>query len=107
MYSPMANTLRPAIRQAKREVARGMVYLAMADLGRRWIYSRRGLQKLMRRSGFPEPFITANQGRIKLWHMSDVAAYEAAHPELTSEEAKRRKVSGFARARRKGQLAPA
>jgi hypothetical protein len=74
-----------------------MAYVTLADLVRRWVYTRRGLQKLIRRGGgFPAPVITDGTGRLKLWHTADIAAFEDAHPELTSEEEKRRKVRSYA-----------
>ena len=78
-------------------------YLRMADLVKRWIYTRRGLEKLIGRGGFPEPQIVA--GRTRLWYAADIVTFESNHPELTSEEAKRRKVRGFAIARSKGRKA--
>jgi hypothetical protein len=73
-----------------------MAYLRIADLVRRWVYTRRGIEKLIGRGGFPAPAITDGAGRMKLWHPADIAVYEAAHPEVTSDEAKRRKVRGYA-----------
>jgi len=73
-----------------------MAYLTLADLVRRWVYTRRGLQKLIGRGGFPAPVITDATGRLKLWHTADIAAFEDAHPELTDREAKRRKVRSYA-----------
>lgn len=73
-----------------------MAYMTLADLVRRWVYTRRGVQKLIRRGGFPEPALIVNGSRTKLWHTADIAAFETSHPELTSEEAKHRKVRGYA-----------
>jgi hypothetical protein len=70
--------------------------LTQADLVRRWVYTKRGVQKLIGRGGFPAPAIIDGAGRLKLWHSGDIAVYEAAHPEVTSEEEKRRKVRGYA-----------
>jgi hypothetical protein len=63
---------------------------------RRWVYTRRGLQKLIHRGGFPAPVITDGKGRLKLWHTADIAAFEDAHPELNDIQVKRRKVRGYA-----------
>lgn len=73
-----------------------MAYLGMGDLLKQWIYTRRGVEKLMRREDFPSPAFTINGGRTKVWHTADIAAYERVHPELTSETAKHRKVVGYA-----------
>ena len=45
---------------------------------------------------FPEPQFTVNAGRTKVWYLPDIELYEKAHPELKSEDAKRRKVAGYA-----------
>ena len=77
-----------------------MAYYGMADLvkgGRAgWIYTRRGLEKMMRRDDFPKPQFTINGGHTKVWHSADIKTYERSHPELTSEEKKRRKVAAYA-----------
>ena len=73
-----------------------MAYVGMGDILKQWIYTRRGVEKLMRREDFPLPAITVNGGRTKIWHTADIAAYEQTHPEVTSETAKHRKVAGYA-----------
>ena len=80
------------------------VYHSMADLARRWpVYTRRGVYKLTRSDNFPAPAITDGTGRIKLWHAADVATYEAAHPEVSSEDAKRNKIKRAGYAARLGR----
>jgi hypothetical protein len=69
---------------------------------KRWIYTPRGVRKLTQSANFPPPTFTINAGRTKVWHMADIRAFEARHPEVTSEDAKRRKVVGFALAVAKG-----
>jgi hypothetical protein len=64
-------------------------HLRITDLMSRWVYTRRGIEKLIRRGLLPEPQITA--GRSKLWHVADIAAFEATRPELVSGAAKRNK----------------
>jgi hypothetical protein len=76
-------------------------YLCIADLVKRWIYTRQGVHKLTRSAGFPEPEIVA--GRTKLWYAADIAVYEAAHPEVTSEDAKHNKVKRAGYAARMGK----
>ena len=44
---------------------------------------------------------TINAGHTKVWHMADINGYERSHPEVTSTEAKRRKVAGYAAALRR------
>jgi len=73
-----------------------MAYMGMGDLLKQWIYTRRGVEKIMRRDDFPRPAFTINGGRTKVWHTADIAEYTRIHPELTSEAAKHRKVVGYA-----------
>ena len=84
-----------------------MIYLGFTDILRRGVYTRRGLEKLMARGGFPSPAFAINGGRNKAWHLADIVAFEKAHPELTSEADKWRKVAGYRRALQKGQKATA
>ncbi len=69
--------------------------VGMADLAARWGYSRQGVHKLSKLPDFPPPFAVINQGRTKVWRLSDFEAFEAERPELHSEEAKKRKIVGF------------
>ena len=80
-------------------------YVGLQDLVKRWIYTRQGVHKLTRARDFPAPAFSVNAGHTKVWHVADVQTFESAHPELTSEAAKRRKVRGYgiaAMRRRKG-----
>jgi predicted DNA-binding transcriptional regulator AlpA len=74
------------------------MYLGFRDLMQRWVYTRQGLYKMMQQTDFPAPVFTINAGHTKVWRLGDIAAYETQHPEVTSEDAKRRKVAGYARA---------
>lgn len=81
-----------------------MPYLSMFDLLKRWtrppkgrgVFTRQGVYKLVHRPDFPAPAITDGAGRMKLWHVADIAAFESVRPELTDDEAKHRKVRGYA-----------
>jgi len=74
-----------------------MRYAGLTDLFRRWpVYTPRGIRKLIASRDFPAPVHTINAGRTKVWYLPDIERYERAHPELTSEQAKRRKVAGYA-----------
>jgi hypothetical protein len=79
------------------------VYYSIADLARRWVYTRQGVHKLTRSTSFPAPAITDGSGRIKLWHVADVATFESAHPEVTSEDAKLNKIKRAGYAARLGR----
>lgn len=80
-----------------------MAYIGFQDLVKRWVYSRQGVYKLMRRKDFPLPQFTINAGKTRVWHAPDIEVYERAHPEVTSDAAKARKVAGYARGILKGE----
>ncbi len=80
-----------------------MAFLGFQDLARRWVYTPRGARKVIASRDFPAPAFTINAGRTKVWTMADVNGYETNHPELTSEEAKRRKRAGYAAALARGR----
>jgi hypothetical protein len=71
------------------------VYLGLADLVARWVYTRQGVHRLVKSKGFPPPAFTINQGRNPAWALADIEAFEQAHPEVLDEEIKRRKVTGY------------
>lgn len=66
-------------------------FLGMADLVARWTYSRMGTHNVTRWPDFPAPAFKINQGRVKVWHLVDIEAFEKLHPELVSEHAKGQK----------------
>jgi len=72
-------------------------FLGMADLVERWTYSRMGVHKATKWEGFPEPAFTINQGRVKVWRLADIEAFEKLHPELTSDHAKSQKQWWYAK----------
>ena len=76
--------------------------VGIADLVVRWGYSRQGVHKLSKLPDFPPPFAVINQGRTKVWRLSDFETFEAQHGELYSEEAKKRKMVGFYLAAQRG-----
>jgi len=80
-----------------------MPYVNFSDILRRTVYSKRGLLKVAARSDFPAPAFTVGNGKIRIWHLADIEAFERAHPELTSSLEKWRKVRGYQRALAKGK----
>ena len=79
--------------------------LNWVELQNRWShYTRRGLYKVRAWPDFPKPVESFNYGKrvIAFWHLTDITAFEKAHPELTSNVEKWRKVTGYQRARAKG-----
>jgi len=77
--------------------------LSIADLVARWPYTRQGVHKLARNADFPAPVCTVSQGRVKLWELADIEAYEATHAEVQSEHFKQSKIYGFYKAVMKGE----
>jgi hypothetical protein len=98
---PSGNRRPPSGR--RRKEADAVAYVGLQDLVKRWVYTRQGVHKLMRRADFPQPQFTINAGKTKVWYAPDIAGYEQRHPEVTSESAKARKVGGYARAILKGE----
>lgn len=79
-------------------------YFGLADLADRWRYTRQGVHVLAKRPDFPRPVFTINRGRVRVWARADIEAYERGKPWLGDEEAKRRKVVGYARAINRGPV---
>ena len=78
------------------------MYLGLQDLVDRWVYTRQGVHKLVRLPGFPKPAFAVNRGRVKVWVLAEIEAFESHHPEVISESAKRSKVIGYYLAAQKG-----
>lgn len=76
--------------------------LGAADLAICWGYTRQGVHQLATRPGFPAPVAAVNGGRIRVWLLADIAAFEQGRPELGNQVAKRRKKRGYHLARLKG-----
>lgn len=76
--------------------------LGIADLAVRWDYTRQGIHQLASRPGFPTPAAAVNGGRIRVWLLTDIEAFEKGRPELGDQVARRRKQIGYHLARLKG-----
>lgn len=83
-----------------------LILLGMADLAARWGYTRQGIHRLISRPGFPAPVAVVNSGRIRVWLLADVEAFEQERPELGDQVAKRRKQAGYYLARMKSAGQP-
>lgn len=84
-------TCHPAGIKRKRDVDAPR-YLGTADLAKRWAYTTRGVRNLiLNETDFPAPAFTVNGGRIRVWTLAAIAAWEARHPEVLSADAKRQK----------------
>lgn len=79
-----------------------LALLGGADLAARWSYTRQGVYQLAGHLGFPAPVGAVNGGRIRVWLLAEVEAFEQGRPELGDEVAKRRKQRGYHLARLKG-----
>lgn len=88
-----------------------MALLSKRDLLKKWtrppigrgIYTRQGVYKVFHFADFPAPAVTDGAGLTGLWNPADIDAFEAAHPELTSEDAKHNKVKRAGYAARLGR----
>src|SRR6266478_9206787 len=68
------------------------VYLGVGDLAKRWNYTPKGIRNLLANEvDFPVPVGLIN-GRYHIWTIEQVKAWEEAHPETQSIEAKRSKM---------------
>ena len=79
-----------------------LALLGVADLAVRWSYTRQGVHQLTARPGFPTPAAVVNGGRVRMWLVADVEAFEQGRPELGDQVAKRNKQRGYHLARLKG-----
>lgn len=78
--------------------------LGWLDLQDRWRhYTRQGLYKVRAWPDFPTPVESVNRGKVPIWQLTDITAFENAHPELKSNAEKLRKLAGFRAARAKGR----
>ena len=80
--------------------------LGVADLAVRWGYTRQGVHQLVARPDFPALAAAVNGGRVRVWLLADVEAYEQGRPELGDQVAKRRKQRGYYLARMKSAGQP-
>jgi hypothetical protein len=86
-----------ACHPAGKEGSSDVHYAGFQDLVKRWpVYTPRGVRKLVSREDFPKPYFSINGGKTHVWFMPDVERFEAVHPEVTSESAKRQKVAAYA-----------
>ena len=53
-----------------------LALLGIADLAARWSYTRQGIHQLTARPGFPTPAAAVNGGRIRVWLLVDIEAFE-------------------------------
>lgn len=83
-----------------------LALLGAADLAARWGYTRQGVHQLAARPGFPVPAGAVNGGRIRVWLLADIEAFERGRPELGDEVAKRRKQRGYYQAQEKAVQEP-
>ena len=83
-----------------------LALLGTADLATRWGYTRQGVHQLVARPGFPAPAATVNDGRVRVWLLADVEAFEQGRPELGDQVAKWDKQRGYYQAKEKAGQEP-
>ena len=88
------------------DVSPTLALLGATDLAVRWGYTRQGVHQFAARPDFPAPAAAVNGGRIRVWLLADIEAFEQGRPELGDQEAKRRKQRGYHLARMKGEGRP-
>jgi hypothetical protein len=54
--------------------------VGVTDLAERWSYTRQGVHKLAARPDFPAPLGAVNGGRIRVWSLADIEAFERDRP---------------------------
>ncbi len=83
-----------------------LALLGTADLATRWGYTRQGVHQLAARTGFPAPAAVVNGGRIRVWLLADIEAFEQERLELGNQVSKQRKQIGYYLARMKSAGQP-
>jgi hypothetical protein len=83
-----------------------LALLGIADLSARWGYTRQGVHQLTARSGFPAPAAVVNDGRIRVWLLADIEAFEQGWSEPGDATAKQHKQWGYHLARTKDRREP-
>jgi hypothetical protein len=74
-----------------------MKFLSFSDLQTRWGYTRAGIHNLAKKPNFPLPFAIVSNGKIKIFQVADIEAYEQGKPWLFDENQKqqRRRLFGL------------
>ena len=79
-----------------------MSYIGRTDLQNRgWVYTRQGIDYLIKRPDFPKPVFTLNEGRVLVWDEAEIEEFEETRPHLFNERLKTERVKGYARAQLK------
>jgi hypothetical protein len=67
-----------------------MKLLGIADLAKRWDYTKQGIhQKMKRDLEFPKPIAKINEQRIMVFDEKDIIEYELKKRELTDQNYKK------------------
>jgi hypothetical protein len=83
-----------------------MQYVSTGDLVTRWKYTRQGIHRLRKSPDFPLPAFYVNNGRLPVWELPAIEAFEKGKPELGDPWAKENKVRGYLLALLKGTRQP-
>lgn len=68
-------------------------FLARADLATRWEMTRQGVhQRAESDPNFPKPYDVIQNGRLPIYLLSEIEAYEGNHPELLNPDFRYRKI---------------
>lgn len=54
-----------------------LLFLGLGDLRKRWNYTRQGINlRIKQDHDFPKPYTIINNGKTKIWLLSDIVDYE-------------------------------
>ena len=58
-------------------ISEKLIFLGLGDLRKRWNYTRQALHFRMKEDQqFPKPYAIINDGKTKIWLLSDIVDYE-------------------------------
>jgi hypothetical protein len=72
-----------------------MNLLSITDLCDRWIYTKAGIHKLVRKEDFPKPFGLVSRKKVKIFKEEDIKIYEHNKPWLFNQELKKQRQNLF------------
>ncbi len=58
-------------------ISEKLIFLGLGDLRKRWNYTRQGINLRIKQDyDFPKPYTIINNGKTKIWLLSDIVDYE-------------------------------
>jgi len=60
-----------------KNISEKLSFLGLGDLRKRWNYTRQGINlRIKQDTEFPSPYAIINNGKTKIWLLSDIVNYE-------------------------------